>query len=641
MAIRKDLDDMLNNLKSNNEGSAPVRREEPVQVPEHKPNSVEEKINHMSVDDLLSTLSHEKEEPALTAPALAAPEPAAEPVKKKRIVISGELPDYEAIRQAELAKDRAAAEQKRLEAERMAAAREAEIRRAEAERKAAEEAERQRLEAARKAAEEAERQRLEAAKKAAEEVERQRLEAAKKATEEAERQRLEAAKKAAEEADRQRLEAARKAAEEAAAAKSTFTAKPFTPAPPTKTVAPVTAPAPAAPVGAPENADNSYSFEEEINVVVSSQTEDSLGGEPTVDELMAAAFAAVKAEAEEIAETPEEAEEVPEEEPETDPVGDMIDTIRDDAEKKLSELDETPEPEEEAPAEDEPADEPDSSEGEEEESEAKKRFEEMKEAGGEAEEAEKPKGKITAALEKIMEEDPDEIIAERSEKVEDDDVLAEQGSGKLKKRLYTIFGIVFAVLACVGLITVIATAGKLFGKFTSGDSKKTGFADVVYPVVIMDIESFDEPSQLTSDQVITAAIWSMIMSDGTLDNYEKTFDVVRVPAVDVESYAVKLFGDDLPELTHTTVGPAESRFYYNEEKESYNIPLTPVTFTYSPEIKSVTKSGSEYTLVVDYIDELPEWLPKTSSKSVQFKLVETSEGYRIKAMKVLAENNNI
>ena len=605
MAIRKDLDDMLNNLKANNEGNAPAKKAEPAVPPVHKPSSAEEKINHMSVDDLLTTLSHEKE-----APVQAAPAP--EPVKKKRIVISGDLPDYEAIRQAELAKDRAAAEQKRLEAERMAAAREAEIRRAEAEKKAAEEAERQRLEAA---------------KKAAEEAERQRLEAAKKAAEEAERQRLEAAKKAAEEADRQRLEAAKKAAEEAAAAKSAFSKKP------------------AEPAEAPESADNSYSFEEEINVVVSSQTEDSLGGEPSVDELMAAAFAAVKAEAEEIAEAPEE---IPaEEEPETDPVGNMIDTIREDAEKKLSELDETPEPEEEAPAEEDDAAEPESSgetaESEEDEvSEAKKRFEEMKKAdaeAAEADEAEKPKGKITAALEKIMDEDPDEIIAERSEKVEGDDT-AEQG-GRLKKRLYTIFGIVFAVLACVGLITVIATAGRLFGKFTSGDSKKTGFADVVYPVVIMDIESFDEPSQLTSDQVITAAIWSMIMSDGTLDQYEKTFDVVRVPAVDVESYAVKLFGDDLPELTHTTVGPAESRFYYNEEKESYNIPLTPVTFTYSPEIKSVTKSGSEYTLVVDYIDELPEWLPKTSSKSVQFTLAETSEGYRIKAMKVLAENNNI
>ncbi|MDO4863432.1 MAG: hypothetical protein Q4A05_04600 [Ruminococcus sp.] len=604
MAIRKDLDDMLNNLKANNAGAVPPKTVQPAAPPVHKPNSVEQKIDHMSVDDLLSTLSHEKD-----TTEQAAPMPAPEPAKKKRIVISGDLPDYEALRQAELEKDRAEAERRRLEAERMAAAREAEIRRAEAE------------------------------KRAAEEAERARLEAEKKAAEEAERQRLEAEKKAAEEADRRRLEAAKKAAEEAAAAKAAFAPKPAAPAAPVTPAAPE---APAAPAG------NSYSFEEEINVLTSSQTEDSLGGEPTVDELMAAAFAAVKAEAEEIEAEPEaeEAEEVAEapaeEEPESDPVGSMIDTIREDAEKKMSELEETAEPEEEAPAE-EPEEEPAEESDEDKAEERRKRFfEKKKESDTEAEteEAEKPKGKLTSALEKIMDEDPDEIIAERSEKAEDDE-FAEQGSGKLKKRLYTIFGIVFAVLACVGLITVIATAAKMFGRFTSGDSKKTGFADVVYPAVIMDIESFDEPSQLTSDQVITAAIWSMIMSDGTLDNYEKTFDVVRVPAVDVESYAVKLFGDDLPELTHTTVGPAESRFYYNEEKESYNIPLTPVTFTYSPEIKSVTKNGSEYTLVVDYIDELPEWLPKTSSKSVQFTLAETSEGYQIKAMKVLSENNNI
>ncbi len=636
MAIRKDLDDMLNNLKIGTEPGAPVNKAPAPVAPVHKPSKSEEKIDHMSVDDLLSTLSHTNEEPAQAAPTLTAPVP--EPPKKKRIVITGDLPDYEALRRAELEKDRAEAERRaaeeaerqRLEAQRRAAE-EAERQRLEAQRRAAEEAERQRLEAQRRAAEEAERQRLEAQRKAAEEAERQRLEAQRRAAEEAERQRLEAQRRAAEEADRQRLEAAKAAAEEAARARAEFGQKPAAPAEETP----------------------SYSFEEEINVVTSSQTEDSLGGEPTVDELMAAAFAAVaaenEAEPEDTAETAEAPEEESPEELESAPVGNMIETIREDAEKKLSDLDKPAEPEE-ATAEEEPAEE--QSEEEEQESseetpedkaaERKKRFFEKKNAGDEAadDEDDKPKGKITSALEKIMDEDPNEIIAERSEKVEDGEAT-EQSGGSLKKRLYTIFGIVFAILACVGLITVIATGAKLFGTFTSGDSKKSGFADVVYPAVIMDIESFDEPSQLTSDQVITAAIWSMIMSDGTLDQYEKTFDVVRVPAVDVESYAVKLFGDDLPELTHTTVGPAESRFYYNEEKESYNVPLTPVTFTYSPEIKSVTKSGSEYTLTVDYIDELPEWLPKTSSKSVEFKLHQTSEGYQIKSMKVLSENNNI
>ena len=604
MAIRKDLDDMLNNLKGSADAEMSARPAHPAPAPVHRPTKAEDKINHMSVDDLLSSLTHEQAappSPAESAPAKAAPVQAEAP-KKKRIVISGELPDYEAIRRADLEKDRAEAErkaveeakQKLIEAERRAA-----------EKKAAEEAERARIEAERRAAEEAERARLEAERRAAEEAERARLEAEKRAAEEAERARIEAERRAAEEAERARIEAERKAAEEAAA----------------------------------ESAP--YSFEEEMNVVTSSRTEDSLGGEPSVDELMAAAFAAVKAENETDEPETEEAEPAAEAEQESDPVGNMIETIREDAEKKLSDLEKPAE--EETPAEeaseendDEPADKSE---------ERKKRFfsrkKENDEAAESAEEQEKPKGKLTSTLEKIMDEDPEEIIAERSEKTEEDDGSDEPQNGKLKKRLYTVFGVVFAVLACVGLITVIAKSIDLFSSFTSGSSKKSGFADVVYPAVIMDIESFDDPTQLTSDQVITAAIWSMIMTDGTLDQYEKTFDVVRVPAVDVESYAVKLFGDDLPELTHTTVGPAESRFYYNEEKESYNVPLTPVTFTYAPEIKSVTKNGSDYTVDVDYVDELPEWLPKTSSKSVQFKLKETSEGYQIKAMKVLSENNNI
>ena len=484
MDIRKDIDDMLNNLKGNEEPAVPHRKTIPAVHTQKAP------ADSMSVDELLDSLVHENEN-RVTEPAKDTQSKTPEPEKprKKRIVISGELPDYEAIRAASLEKDR--------------------------------------LEAERKAAEEAERQRIEAERKAAEEAERQRIE------------------------------------EENAV---------------------------------DETESSPFSFEEEINVVSSSSGE----GELSVDELMEAAIAAVKGE--------------------TDPVGDMIDNIRDDAEKAIADLD-NDKSEEEVTADD--ADNADDEPAEEKEAESTT-----------------PKGRITSTLEKIMAEDPDEIIEERSEKAESDE-LAEPPSGNFKKRLYAVLGVIFAVLACIGLVTVISKSIGFFGNFTSGNSKKDGFADVIYPTVIMDIESFDDPSQLTSDQVITAAIWSMIMSDGTMDQYEKTFDVVKVPAVDVESYAVKLFGDNLPELTHTTVGPAESRFYYNDETKSYNVPVTPVTFTYSPEIKSVTKNGNDYTLVVDYIDELPEWLPKTSSKSVQYTLVDTNEGYTIKAMKVLSESNNI
>ena len=606
MAIRKDLDDMLNNLKGSSTVQQPVKKTAPEAAPVHKTHT--NKIDTMSVDDLLTTLAHEaempKQEPVPQQIKVDTPAPAIEKPKKKRIVITGELPDYEAIRQRELEKDR----------------------------KAKEEAEKARLEAEHKAREEAEQARLEAERKAREEAEQARLEAERKAREEAEQARLEAERKAREEAELARIEADRKALEDT--------------------------------VNNVQDDVSAFSFEEEINVVSSSVGSDDTSQEdgPSVDELMEAAIAALEAEETEEPETPAEEEALPEaeeteipEEEESDPVVDMIDVIRSDAEQTIADIEnskpvaDTEEETEEESAVSETEDEEPAEDTEntgDSAEERKKRFFSRKkdfgeEADGEENSAEKPKGKLTSALEEIMDEDPDEIVRERSEKIEDDGTVVADEGGKLKKTLYTVLGVVFALLACVGLITIVAKSVSIFGSFTSGDSKKDGFSDVIYPAVIMDIESFDEPSQLTSDQIITASIWSMIMTDGAMDKYEKTFDVVKVPSVDVESYAVKLFGDGLPQLSHTTVGPAESRFYYNEETKSYNVPVTPVTFTYSPEIKSVTKSGSTYTVVVDYIDELPEWLPKTSSKSVQFTLAETNEGYNIRAMKVLSATNNI
>ncbi len=516
MAIRKDLDDMLNNLTN-------AKRSDESRKTTSEPSKkvYNSKIDNMSVDDLLSTLT--------------TPKPAKEPKPnhKKKIVISGELPDYEALRAKEKAAEEA--EKKRIEAEKEAAE-EAERKRIEAEKKAAEEAERKRIEAEKKAAEEAERKRIEAEKKAIEEAERKRIEAEKKAIEEAERKRVEAEKKAIEEAEK-------KSAEEIETAEEIF--------------------------------DNSV-------IETIRQDSENSESEPIESDFNNTA--------EEIFEEDSEEEEIPEKPDKK-------------SKKKKSAKSE-------------------SSDKIDENSESK----------------EKNSGKLTSTLEKILDEDPEAIIERRSEKTESDDEKPK--SGRLKKGFYAVFGVIFAALACVGLITVIAKGINMFDSYTSGDSKKEGFESVIYPAVIMDIESFNDPTELPSDQVITAAIWSMIMTDGVLENYEMTFDVVKIPAIDVESYAVKLFGDNLPPLTHTTVGPADNRFYYNEESKSYNVPVEPITFTYSPEIKSATKSGNDYTVTVDYIDERPEWLTKVSSKSVEFRLTETNGSYQIKGMKIISATTN-
>ena len=245
--------------------------------------------------------------------------------------------------------------------------------------------------------------------------------------------------------------------------------------------------------------------------------------------------------------------------------------------------------------------------------------------------AKKPKGKITSALGRILDEDPDELIAQRKENVEPDEVIA--GDPYKKKRLYTVLGVIFTIFAVIGIIASIIKCVGFFRSFTSGEAKKDSFTQMIYPAAIMDIEPFSDPSQLTSEQIITATIWSIIMDDSKISKYEPTLDTVSIPDVDVEKYAVELFGENLPAFEHATVGPLESRFYYADGV--YNVRLKPITHTYSPEIKSIVKNGNTYTLNVDYVDELPQWMEKNVSKKV-----EKDDGtFKFSSMKIISVNN--
>lgn len=242
-----------------------------------------------------------------------------------------------------------------------------------------------------------------------------------------------------------------------------------------------------------------------------------------------------------------------------------------------------------------------------------------------------------SVLRRILDEDPEELLNTHREAPEGS---ASASSGNARRALYTAAGVLFSLLACVGLVSLILMGSRFFGRFSSGDSGKKAMEDVIYPAVIMDIDAFSKPSELTSNQIITAAIWSLVMDKDAVKKYERTFDVITVPATDVETYAVKLFGSELPAFEHGNAGPSEARFYYSEENKSYNIPVRPVTFTYSPRIKSVSRSGNEYTLDVDYMDELPEWVGEFSSKTVRYVLTGTNDGYQIKSMEVLSQHSS-
>ena len=588
MAIRKDIDDMLNSLK--NSGEAP--KTESAKAAAAQPKQRKSIYDDMSVDDLLNALTdtkqpepvevpEEEEVPVIVssvmhteastqstrvfsaaeiaemeAKAAEKAEPAAEekpvPKKKKKIVISAELPDYEEIRRRDLEKDR-------LERE-----------------------------AADRAARETE--------------EKARLEAERVAREAEEKARLEAERAAREAEEKARLEAENTAHE-------------------------VTAEEGSDEVHGEETDDKSGIFSKIKNIFSSDKEEPEADGETDteenpVSELAEELFGNMNngletadesepptdlTETESEIATPPILDETAEDDDSTDSVDSLLDNIRENTAAAIANLEAPAVEKEETP--ETPAEVPE-------------------------EPAKKRKSCVTSALEGILDENPDEIISERSEKTEDD--VKTPKKRHFKKKLYTVLGVVFSIFAVIGIVATVTKCAGLLKSFTSGEVKKDSFTQMIYPAVIMDIESFNSPEELTSEQVITATLWSIIMDDSKSSKYESSLgDTVSIPDVDVEKYAVELFGEDLPTFEHCTVGPVESRFYYSDG--AYNVRLRPIIFTYSPEIKSIVKSGSNYTLTVDYIDELPSWMEKSVAKTVEFGLTQNDDGtFCIKSMKILS-----
>ena len=618
MAIRKDIDDMLNSLK--NSGEAP--KTESAKAAAAHPKQRKSIYDDMSVDDLLNALTdtkqpepvevpEEEEVPVIVssvmhteastqstrvfsaaeiaemeAKAAEKAEPAAEekpvPKKKKKIVISAELPDYEEIRRRDLEKDR--------------------LEREAADRAARETEEKARLEAERAAREAKEKARLEAERVAREAEEKARLEAERADREAEEKARFEAVRVAREAEEKARLEAENTAHE-------------------------VTAEEGSDEVHGEETDDKSGIFSKIKNIFSSDKEEPEADGETDteenpVSELAEELFGNMNnglemadesepptdlTETESEIATPPILDETAEDDDSTDSVDSLLDNIRENTAAAIADLEAPAVEKEETP--ETPAEVPE-------------------------EPAKKRKSRVTSALEGILDENPDEIISERSEKTEDD--VKTPKKRHFKKKLYTVLGVVFSIFAVIGIVATVTKCAGLLKSFTSGEVKKDSFTQMIYPAVIMDIESFNSPEELTSEQVITATLWSIIMDDSKSSKYESSLgDTVSIPDVDVEKYAVELFGEDLPTFEHCTVGPVESRFYYSDG--AYNVRLRPIIFTYSPEIKSIVKSGSNYTLTVDYIDELPSWMEKSVAKTVEFGLTQNDDGtFCIKSMKILS-----
>ncbi|WP_432650034.1 hypothetical protein [Huintestinicola sp.] len=222
---------------------------------------------------------------------------------------------------------------------------------------------------------------------------------------------------------------------------------------------------------------------------------------------------------------------------------------------------------------------------------------------------EKKNGDIIDMLDSALDED----ISEISEMSELEESSNEAVKPKNKSAFHFIVGLIFIILAAIGLISTVGFVSDKVKNIIDNTDQKNEFAKFIYPVVICDPPSFDATTKLKNETIISAAVWDIILYEDK-SKYELDFDYLIVPEVDIEQHAAKLFGSGLT-INHMTIASADISFYYDGEISSYRIPENPKFFTYSPYIESISKVGESYTLTVGYVSPTPAWLTLTSDEA--------------------------
>ncbi|MCM1334904.1 MAG: hypothetical protein NC084_10555 [Bacteroides sp.] len=257
-------------------------------------------------------------------------------------------------------------------------------------------------------------------------------------------------------------------------------------------------------------------------------------------------------------------------------------------------------------------------------------------AGGETAVGEKP-------------EDEREILRSVSSALDEDYAEAEELSEETEEaagaapplnrpnRFYLVFAVFIILMSIVGIVTTVRFIADQVESLADQTALKNEIALFLYPVVTVDPPAFASAGEIPESVVIESAVWKIVLT-GDITNYEKLYNTyMYVPAVDVEFAARTLFGSEAP-INHQTVGSTGSAFNYDEEKNSYLVPITPRYTAYSPSITSISNVGELYTVRVDYLPPTALAiegirLESSTTKTMEFTLSKSKNSMTIHSLR--------
>ena len=175
-----------------------------------------------------------------------------------------------------------------------------------------------------------------------------------------------------------------------------------------------------------------------------------------------------------------------------------------------------------------------------------------------------------------------------------------------RRRARQALGLLMAVLALIGAVTVLHSGVKAVAKLFDDTAQRQEYEDKLEGLVLFDPLPFDGIENIDDLTLREAAVWGCVYNiqetQGNFDNYNTDPDTEQllIPSVDVDAYLAKLVGPSF-KMTHKSFEMEDMTIEFDETTQCYKIPVTGSVGSYRATVTKLFKKDGKLHVTVGYI----------------------------------------
>lgn len=244
----------------------------------------------------------------------------------------------------------------------------------------------------------------------------------------------------------------------------------------------------------------------------------------------------------------------------------------------------------------------------------------------------------------VVENKPDEKEIKREKKKKQRKEQKAQIEKKYPDKLSFLLGLVVLIFAVIGIVLTAWNSVRYIRSTTDTGSEFAEYNEYLTPIAAVDPDPFDDITAARQEQLLNAAIWSILSEESTPDTYSYSGGYMLIPEKDIENAYSAIFGPETAgSLKHMTVQGYNSTFEYDEAGGFYKIPVTTISPIYTPQVTDVAKSGTALVITVNLLaseswarDDEGNFVAPEPDKVMKITLRELKGSYYINAIQTVS-----